>query len=519
MQGRKEPVYIGEGRLTLAELVAVARNHREVRLVKKAKAAIEKSRAYVEKLLEENKVVYGLTTGFGKFSDTLISREDSQTLQWNLIRSHACGVGEPFAEEIVRAMMLLRINALALGYSGIRLETVEMLLAMLNRGVTPVVPEKGSLGASGDLVPLAHLALVLIGEGEAYYEGKRLPGAEAMRLAGLKPVALEAKEGLALINGTQAMTAVAALAVWDALNLADWADCAAALTYEALQGIKDAFDPETHSLRPHVGQGEVAAHLRELTKESRLISRQGQLRVQDAYSLRCVPQVHGASRDALGYIAERVRQEMNSVTDNPLIFVDEERVISGGNFHGQPIALVMDFLAISVAELANIAERRLERLVKPQLNDGLPPFLTEHGGLSSGFMIAQYTAASLVSENKSLAHPASVDSIPSSGNQEDHVSMGTIAARKASQIVANAYYVLAIELLAAAQAADYRGAEKLGRGTKFIYAMCRKQAAFVSSDRVLAADFERLACFLKETQAAEFFAAESPLPGGSLGLA
>lgn len=500
-KGIKRVIRIGHGKLTLEDVVAVARYQSEVQLTNEAKVAIQKSRAYVEKLLDENRVVYGLTTGFGKFSDTLISREDTQALQYNLIRSHACGVGEAFAEEIIRAMILLRVNALALGYSGIRLETVERLISLLNQGVTPVVPEKGSLGASGDLAPLAHLALVLIGEGEAFYGGKRLPGGEALRLAGIEPVSLKAKEGLALINGTQVMTAVAALSIWDALNLADWADNAAALTFEAMHGIKDALDPETHRIRPHQGQGEVAAHLRSLTEGSGLISRQGELRVQDAYSLRCIPQVHGASRDAFAYIAEKVRIEMNSVTDNPLIFADEDRVISGGNFHGQPIALAMDFLSISAAELANIAERRLERLVNPQLNENLPPFLTEHGGMSSGFMIAQYAAASLVSENKTLAHPASVDSIPSSGNQEDHVSMGTIAARKARQIVENAYYVVAIELLAAAQAVDFRGPEKLGQGTHKVYEICRGQATFVAEDRVLSGDFEKVAHFLRATQA------------------
>ncbi|CAA7600222.1 histidine ammonia-lyase [Acididesulfobacillus acetoxydans] len=496
----KKVITIGQGKLTLEDVVAVARYRSKVRLSQLAKESMQKSRDYVDRILRENRVVYGLTTGFGKFSDTLISREDSKTLQWNLIRSHACGVGEPLADEIVRAIILLRVNALSLGYSGIRPQTVETLAAMLNHGVTPVIPEKGSLGASGDLAPLAHLALVVVGEGEAFYGGERLPGGEAMRRAGIATVVLEAKEGLALINGTQVMTAIAALAIWDALNLADWADGAAALTFEALRGIKDALDPETHALRPHPGQMAVAEHLKKLTAGSQLLTFQGEERVQDAYSLRCVPQVHGASRDALVYIAEKVRLEMNSVTDNPLIFADRDRVISGGNFHGQPMALAMDFLSISAAELADISERRLERLVNPQLNEKLPPFLTEHGGMNSGFMIAQYAAASLVSENKSLAHPASVDSIPSSGNQEDHVSMGTIAARKAREIVRNAYYVLAIELLAAAQAADFRGAQSLGEGTRWIYDRCREQVSFVAEDRVLSADFEKFAAFMRETQ-------------------
>ncbi|KLU59826.1 histidine ammonia-lyase [Peptococcaceae bacterium CEB3] len=509
----KKVITIGQGKLSLEDVVAVARYRSKVRLSQPAKEGMQKSRSYVEKLLRENRVVYGLTTGFGKFSDTLISQEDTKALQWNLIRSHACGIGEPLAQEIVRAIILLRINALSLGYSGIRPETVETLVSMLNHGVTPVIPEKGSLGASGDLAPLAHLALVVVGEGEAFYGGERLPGGEAMRRAGIATAVLEAKEGLALINGTQVMTAIAALAIWDALNLADWADGAAALSFEALLGVKDALDPETHRLRPHQGQAEVAANLRKLTEGSKLLTAQGEQRVQDAYSLRCVPQVHGASRDAFAYIAEKVRIEMNSATDNPLIFADEDRVISGGNFHGQPVALAMDFLSISVAELADISERRLERLVNPQLNEKLPPFLTEHGGMNSGFMIAQYAAASLVSENKSLAHPASVDSIPSSGNQEDHVSMGTIAARKAREIIVNAYYVLAIEVLAAAQAVDFRGAESLGEGTRWLYERCREQVSFVAEDRALSADFEKFARYMRETRlAAGLLQGQHPAP-------
>lgn len=495
----KQVVTINKGSLSLEDVVAVSRYKSKVHLAKKAKEAINKSRDYVDKLLQENRIVYGLTTGFGKFCDTLISAEDAKALQWNLIRSHACGVGEPLAVEIVRAIMLLRVNSLAFGYSGIRLEVVETLIAMLNQGVTPVIPEKGSLGASGDLAPLSHLALVIVGEGEAFYSGERVPGKTAMQRAGIPPVSLEAKEGLALINGTQVMTGIGALAVWDALNLAEWADCAAALSVEALLGIRDAFDPETHAVRPHLGQQQVAGHLKQLTLGSSLLTNQGELRVQDAYTLRCVPQVHGASRDALAYIKDKIEIEINSVTDNPLIFAEQDRVISGGNFHGQPVALSMDFLSISVAELANISERRIERLVNPMLNEKLPPFLTQYGGMHSGFMIAQYAAASLVSENKSLAHPASVDSIPSSGNQEDHVSMGTIAARKARQIVQNAYYVLAIELLAAAQGVDFRGAEKLGRGTSLIHGICRQQVSFLDTDRVLSNDFEKFAAFMRET--------------------
>ncbi|WP_163860125.1 histidine ammonia-lyase [Paenibacillus elgii] len=492
------PITIGGGKLTLQEVVLVARHGYEIELDASVKAKVTKSRQYVEKLLAEKKVVYGLTTGFGKFSDTYISSEDAKMLQVNLIRSHACGIGDPFPAEVARAIMLLRINALIQGYSGIRYSVVETMVEMLNKGVVPLIPEKGSLGASGDLAPLSHLALVMMGEGEALFRGEKLDGKTAMDKAGIVPVSLEAKEGLALINGTQVMTAVGALACWDALQLAKWADCAAALTTETLQGVRQAFDPETHDIRPHAGQQQVASNIRKLTQDSRLMTNQGELRVQDAYSLRCVPQVHGASADALQYIHDKLLIEMNSVTDNPLIFTEQEKVISGGNFHGQPIALAMDFLSIAVAELANISERRIERLVNPQLSGGLPPFLTKYGGTNSGFMIAQYAAASLVSENKSLAHPASVDSIPSSANQEDHVSMGTIGARKAAKIVENAYNVVAIELLCGSQAADYRGADGLGKGTAWVYAECRKQVPFLDEDRVMYTDFRKAVHMMKD---------------------
>ncbi|MDB4868291.1 MAG: histidine ammonia-lyase [Cohnella sp.] len=486
--------------LTIEDVVRVARLGAKVELGEESLQKVKRTREYVEKLLTEKKVVYGLTTGFGKFSDTYISSEDGKLLQLNLIRSHACGLGNPFPEEVVRAILLLRINALSLGYSGIRPETMQTMIDMLNKGVVPVIPEKGSLGASGDLAPLSHLALVLIGEGEAYYQDAKMLGGKAMAAAGIAPITLEAKEGLALINGTQVMAAVGTIACWDALQLAQWADCTAALTCEALLGVRDAFDPLTHLIRPHQGQIQVADNIRRLTSESRLMTDQGELRVQDAYSLRCIPQVHGASRDALVYIAEKLEIEINSATDNPLIFTEEERVISGGNFHGQPIALAMDHLAISVAELANIAERRIERLVNPHLNENLPPFLTKKGGLQSGLMIAQYAAASVVSENKSLAHPASVDSIPSSGNQEDHVSMGTIAARKAKQIVENAYSVLAIELICAAQAIDFRDPLLLGKGTKQLYHRCREKVTFVEEDRVLSNDFHTVAEWMKSAE-------------------
>nr|WP_258881411.1 histidine ammonia-lyase [Paenibacillus sp. sptzw28] len=499
----KQEVVIDGETLTIRDVVRVARNKVPVRLSGNNDVRINRSREYVDKLLADKKVVYGLTTGFGKFSDTYISSGDSKILQLNLIRSHACGIGDPFPEEVVRAVMLLRINALSLGYSGIRLSVIETMIDMLNKDVVPVIPEKGSLGASGDLAPLAHLVLVLIGEGEACFQGKRMDGGKAMSLAGIAPITLEAKEGLALINGTQVMTAVGAIACFDAVNLARWADCAAALTCEALLAIRDAFDSETHEIRPHKGQQLVARNLRQLTLGSQLMTRQGERRVQDPYSLRCIPQVHGASRDVLAYVADKIQIEINSATDNPLIFIDQDRVISGGNFHGQPIALAMDFLAICISELANISERRIERLVNPHLNEKLPPFLAKYGGIHSGFMIAQYAAASLVSENKSLAYPASVDSIPSSGNQEDHVSMGTIAARKAKQIIGNAYAVTAIELLCAAQAVDFRDAKQLGAGTSWIYAKCREHVPFLEHDRVLSHDFNKISDVLKASAAAE----------------
>jgi len=487
-------VWLG-GTLTLPDVVAVAREGAVVQLSPEAIRRVERARALVDQLVRSRTPVYGVTTGFGKFSDVIISPDQTVQLQRNLLMSHACGVGDPLPEEVVRAMMLLRAQALAQGHSGIRPETLRLLVEMLNRGVHPVVPSQGSLGASGDLAPLAHMALPLIGLGEAYYQGQRLSGEEALRRAGLRPVELSSKEGLALINGTQAMTGIGALALYDALGLAKVADIAAALTAEALGAIASAWDPRIQALRRHKGQAESAENLRLLVRGSRLITRPGQLRVQDAYTLRCIPQVHGASRGALSHVAEVLGGELNAVTDNPLLFPDDGTVISGGNFHGQPVALAMDYLAIAVAELADMAERRIERLVNPALS-GLPAFLTRQGGLHSGLMIPQYTAASLVSENKVLAHPASVDSIPSSANQEDHVSMGTTAARKARQVVANTTRVLAIELLCAAQAVEFVGPEGLGAGTRAAYRAVRDVVPPLDGDRVLAPDIERLAVLI-----------------------
>ncbi|HOX31200.1 MAG TPA: histidine ammonia-lyase [Spirochaetales bacterium] len=490
--------------LTLELVASVARSPGEIRveLAPEARSRMAASRALVDACVDRNLVRYGITTGFGKFCDVVISPEENALLQRNLIMSHACGVGEAFPEEVVRAMILLRANALAVGNSGIRPSTVESLLALLNAGVIPLVPQQGSLGASGDLAPLSHLILVLIGLGEASYRGRRMAGAEALAAAGLPPVELAAKEGLALINGTQAMTAVGALACRDALGLLEAAELAASLSFQALRGIVDAYDPRIHALRGQPGQESSAAALRGLLEGSKLATRQGELRVQDAYALRCVPQIHGASRDAIGYAASVLGRELNAVTDNPIIFAEDEAIISGGNFHGQPVALAMDFLGIALAELASASERRVERLVNPALSNGLPAFLAPNGGLNSGFMIAQYVAAALVSENKVLAHPASVDSIPSSANQEDHVSMGTIAARKARSILDNLRRVLAIELLAACQGVDLRGRaggpgpEGLSSATAAAYRAIRAAVPELGPDRVMYPDIDAAAALL-----------------------
>lgn len=474
--------------LTLDQFIDVTRFNKKVELTTEAIGKVNKARALVDKFVNENKVVYGITTGFGKFSDVVITGEEIKTLQRNLIISHSCGVGVSLDEEIVRGIMILRANALAKGYSGIRLSTLNTLVEMLNKGVHPIVPEKGSLGASGDLAPLSHMVLVMIGEGEAIFKGTRMSGKEAMDKAGIATVELVAKEGLALINGTQVMASIGAHTIYDAINLSKTADIAASLTVEALNGITDAFDEKVHRVRGHEGQINTGKNLLNILDGSKMTSRQGELRVQDAYSLRCTPQVHGASKDCFKFVKEKVEIEMNAATDNPLIFVDEEEVISGGNFHGQPLALPFDFLAIGLAELANISERRLERLVNPALSNDLPAFLVEKGGVNSGYMIVQYAAAALVSENKILAHPASVDSIPSSANQEDHVSMGTIGARKAREILGNARKVIAMEILGACQGIDLRGNKGLGIGTTEAYNVIRDQITKVEDDRIMYID-------------------------------
>ncbi len=477
-------IIIDGNSLTLDDVINVARNNYNVELSDEAIEKVNKARKLVDRYVDEENVVYGITTGFGKFSDVVISKEESKQLQRNLIISHSCGVGNPLDEDIVRAIMLLRANALAKGFSGIRLSTLNKLIEMINKGVHPVIPEKGSLGASGDLAPLSHMVLVLLGEGEAYYKGNRMSGKEAMDLAGIETIELTSKEGLALINGTQVMTAIGALTIYDSLKLSKMADITASLTMEAQNGIVTAFDEKVHKVRPHKGQINTAKNILNILEGSEMTTEQGEIRVQDAYTLRCIPQIHGASKDAIDYVKEKVNIEINSATDNPLIFEEVEEVISGGNFHGQPMALSFDFLGIALSEIANVSERRLERLVNPALSN-LPAFLVEKGGLNSGFMIVQYSAAALVSENKVLAHPSSVDSIPSSANQEDHVSMGTIGARKAREIMGNARKVLAMELLAACQAIDLRGKKKLGKGSEIAYSIVRETTEKIVDDKIM----------------------------------
>lgn len=456
---------------------------------------VRASRQRIEKQIHDGKVLYGVNTGFGKLSDIEIAKADIAKLQLNLLRADAVGVGEPLPIPVVRAMMTLRANALAKGFSGIREETLQLLVDMINRGVHPVVPAKGSVGASGDLAPLSHIAIVLVGEGRAEYQGEILPGGEALKQAGLAPVALEAKEGLALINGTQAMSGVGVVALNEAERVGLAADMAACLTMEALHGIISAFDSELLAVRPHPELEEVASRIRTWLTGSKRITRQGEIRMQDAYSIRCIPQVHGASWQAFHYVDHRLQIEMNSATDNPIVLESGE-VVSGGHFHGQPIALSMDFLKVAAAEWANISERRTERLVNPQLS-GLSPFLAPDPGLECGLMVAQYAAAALVSENKVLAHPASVDSIPTSANQEDHVSMGTIAARQARDIIHNAARVIAIEMICASQAIYLEKAEnQLAPATRAYLEKVRQICPPLESDRAISDQVEELAQFI-----------------------
>ena len=481
--------------LTIDDVWHVAVGRAPVALGDEARARMAAAREVVERTTHgRQEHTYGVNTGFGRFVSRAIPEELTEELQLRLLRSHACGVGDPYPDEIVRAAMLLRANALAKGYSGARVETVELLVECLNRGLLPVVPSRGSVGASGDLAPLAHLALPLVGEGEAWVDGERLGGGQALGRVGLEPVQLVSKEGLSLVNGTQFMAAFGALGLVRARRLAKVADVACAVSIEALQGSRSSFIPQIHELRPLRGQGESAANILQLLEGSAINEAHRWCdKVQDAYSLRCAPQVHGAARDLLEYAERTVGIELNAATDNPIVLVEEELLVSNGNFHGQPLAFALDATAMAVAELASISERRLERLVNPSLSDGLPAFLTTNGGLNSGFMIPQYVAASLVSENKVLCHPASVDSIPTSAGQEDHVSMGNAAGLKAWQVLANSERALAIELLGGVQAVEFHAPLEPGAGVRSAREFVRSLSPRLGDDRPLSGEIEAVA--------------------------
>lgn len=502
--------------LTLDNIEFFLLNNQKVEISPEAVSKINESRALIDKWVENEEVIYGVTTGFGEFANVSISKDKIRKLQENLILSHAVGCGEELSPFIVKIMMLLRLNALAKGYSGIRLSTLETLVEMINNNIIPVVPSQGSVGSSGDLVQLSHLVLALIGKGrvriikdimnftkeeDAFGSGigninygKIISAEEGLKKFNLAPVVLEAKEGLALINGTQMMTAHAVFISIRARKMVKMSDIAAALSFEALRGTDKAYNDKIHQLRPFSGQINCASNMRELIKNSEIRNShlKNDTRVQDAYSLRCVPQIHGASRDAVDYVCSRVEIEINSVNDNPIIIPETEEHIEGGNFHGQSMALAMDFMGIALSELANVSERRTERLVNGNLSFGLPRFLTQHGGLNSGLMIAQYTAASLVSENKVLAHPASVDSIPTSANQEDHNSMGSIAARKCFRILHNLENVIAIEILSSTQGIEFLKPLKCGLGTNIAYEEVRKHVPPVDEDRLLYNDIQKI---------------------------
>jgi histidine ammonia-lyase len=487
------PLRLGEKPLTIEDVISVAREGRPVELSPSAVRRIRAARVFLEKEISAGKTLYGVNTGFGLLSNVRIPLEQIEQLQVNLLRSHAVGMGPALSDEAVRAMWLLRAATLVVGHSGVRVELVEQILACLNRGIIPVIPEQGSVGASGDLAPLSHLALVLIGEGRARFQGEELDGGEALRRAGLVPVRLAAKEGLALINGTQFMTALGSLALVDAEMLCNIADYAGAMTVEALRGTETAFEPEIHEVRPHPGQVATAARMRGILLDGRgrksaiARSHEGCGKVQDPYSVRCIPQVHGASRDVLRFVREVLEREINAVTDNPLVFPKTGRILSGGNFHGQIVAIAMDALAIAVSEIGSISEQRLEKLINPAISE-LPAFLTPAGGLNSGFMIVQVAAASIASENKGLCHPASVDTIPTSADKEDHVSMGAWAARKAGKVVVNVRRILAMELLAAAQGIDLLRPLKTSPALEKLHAAIRAKAPFMREDRFLHPD-------------------------------
>ncbi|MGZ3697689.1 MAG: histidine ammonia-lyase [Bdellovibrionota bacterium] len=489
-----ESLKLGLKPLTLEEVRDVALHERRVELSPAAVKRIEKAHQFLQAQIKKGETLYGVNTGFGLMSNVKIPPADIEQLQYNLLRSHSCGVGPALGDQYVRAMLLLRAANLAIGHSGVSLELVEHILAVLNRGIIPLIPEQGSVGASGDLAPLSHLALVLIGEGRARYKGKLVNGAQALRNAGLKPIRLGPKEGLALINGTQFMAAIGTHTLLEAEHLCDVADLAGAMTIEALRGTETAFEPEIHAVRPHPGQILVAERMRKILLsgggKSRIArSHEDCGKVQDPYSLRCIPQVHGASRDTLAFVRGVLEREINSVTDNPLVFPSEKKILSGGNFHGQIVAIAMDTLCIAAAELASISEQRIEKLINPATSD-LPPFLIKQGGLNSGFMIVQVAAASIVSENKTLCHPASVDSIPTSADKEDHVSMGAWAARKAAKVVENTRRVLSMELLSGAQGIDLLRPLQSSEAIEKVHQLIRRKVPRMDADRSVSGDLE-----------------------------
>lgn len=503
-------LHINGNDLTLEEVSEVAVQRRAVLLAPDAREAVDRARAVVDEIVASNKVAYAITTGVGKLSDVRIAGDQIVELQANIVRSHAVGVGEPLATAETRAMMLLRANSLAKGHSGVRAVVIDTLCELLNRGITPFVPSQGSVGASGDLAPLAHLALVLIGEGECLDDkGSRIPSSDALKHGQVKPLVLQAKETISLINGTQAMLAIGTLALLAAETLVDTADVLGGLCCDALKGTDTAFDERIHKARPHLGQMKTAANLRRMLEGSQIReSHRDCGRVQDAYSLRCIPQVHGAVRDTLAHCREVFEIEANSAVDNPLVFITDVKnaegdVVSGGNFHGEPLAFALDFVAIALSALAGISERRIERLVNPTLNEGLPPFLAPGAGLNSGFMMPQVTAAALVSENKVLSHPASVDSITTSGNKEDYVSMGMTAATKLQRIVSNTRNVLAIEAMAVAQAIDFLAPLKSSKPGQTAHSAIRSVCPSNDKDRVMYKDFARLSELIASGRLAE----------------
>jgi len=481
--------------LSLEEIAAVAFGNETATIAASARSRISASRKVVDDIVARDAVVYGVNTGFGKLADVRIPRNELRALQLNLVRSHACGIGNPLSEPEVRAMMLLRANVLALGFSGIRGEVIEFLCEVLNARVHPVIPEKGSVGASGDLAPLAHLALTLVGEGEAFFDGKRLPSGDALKRSKLKPLELRAKEGLALLNGTQAMHAVGGLSILRSKRLTNVADVAGAMTLEGLRDTPAAFDPRLQDARPHSGQRIAAAHLMSILRDSEIREshRENDPRVQDAYSIRCMPQVHGAVRDVFTHCEEVLLIESSSATDNPLVFADTGDVVSGGNFHGAPLAMAFDYAAIALTDLMNISERRVDRLTNPDKSEGLPAFLARKPGVESGFMIAQVAAASLVNEARVLAHPSSCDNVTTSGGKEDHVSMGMTGALKLRSIVDLAENLLAIELLAGAEALEHRRPLKAGKGVEAASEIVRKVAPALTNDRPLSGDIAKVA--------------------------